>query len=107
MTVGELATAKRLNLKIIFIVIYDNSLSLIRIKQEKKAVITSYSIHYTKLYDLAARLGKLAEEPLKCIVPRHPIPSKYFAQCQIVTGNFCMQKPISPAPNTDHERLNY
>mgnify|MGYP000572023337 CR=1 FL=1 len=36
MTAGELATAKRLNLKIVFIVIYDNSLSLIRIKQEKK-----------------------------------------------------------------------
>ena len=35
MTVGELATAKRLNLNIVFVVI----------------VITSYSIHYTKLYD--------------------------------------------------------
>jgi acetolactate synthase-1/2/3 large subunit len=42
MTVGELATAKRLNLKIIFIVIYDNSLSLIRIKQGKK----NYDNHY-------------------------------------------------------------
>ena len=36
MTVGELATAKRLNLKIVFVVICDNSLSLISIKQEKK-----------------------------------------------------------------------
>lgn len=42
MTVGELATAKRLNLKIVFIVIYDNSLSLIRIKQGKK----NYNNHY-------------------------------------------------------------
>jgi thiamine pyrophosphate-dependent acetolactate synthase large subunit-like protein len=42
MTVGELATAKRLNLKIVFVVIYDNSLSLIRIKQGKK----KYDSHY-------------------------------------------------------------
>lgn len=42
MMVGELATAKRLNLKIVFIVIYDNSLSLIRIKQGKK----NYDNHY-------------------------------------------------------------
>jgi acetolactate synthase-1/2/3 large subunit len=42
MTVGELATAKRLNLKIVFVVIYDNSLSLIRIKQGKK----KYDKHY-------------------------------------------------------------
>jgi acetolactate synthase I/II/III large subunit len=42
MTVGELATAKRLNLKIVFVVIYDNSLSLIRIKQGKK----NYDNHY-------------------------------------------------------------
>jgi acetolactate synthase-1/2/3 large subunit len=49
MTVGELATAKRLNLKIVFIVIYDNSLSLIRIKQGKK----NYDYHYgTDLNDL-------------------------------------------------------
>jgi acetolactate synthase-1/2/3 large subunit len=49
MTVGELATAKRLNLKIVFIVIYDNSLSLIRIKQGKK----NYDNHYgTDLNDL-------------------------------------------------------
>jgi len=42
MMVGELATAKRLNLNIVFIVIVDNSLSLIRIKQEKK----DYDNHY-------------------------------------------------------------
>lgn len=42
MTVGELATVKRLNLKIIFVVIYDNSLSLIRIKQGKK----NFDSHY-------------------------------------------------------------
>lgn len=42
MNVGELATAKRLNLKIVFIVIYDNSLSLIKIKQEKKNFRSDY-----------------------------------------------------------------
>ncbi|MCG6186125.1 thiamine pyrophosphate-binding protein [Maribellus maritimus] len=42
MNAGELATAKRLNLKIVFIVIYDNSLSLIKIKQEKKNFATDY-----------------------------------------------------------------
>ncbi|NQU52650.1 MAG: thiamine pyrophosphate-binding protein, partial [Bacteroidetes bacterium] len=42
MMVGELATAKRLNLKIVFIVIADNSLSLIRIKQEKKNFDAEY-----------------------------------------------------------------
>jgi len=53
MTVGELATAKRLNLKIIFIVIYDNSLSLIRIKQGKK----NYDNHY------GTDLSELSVEP--------------------------------------------
>ena len=53
MTVGELATAKRLNLKIIFIVIYDNSLSLIRIKQGKR----NYDNHY------GTDLSELAVEP--------------------------------------------
>jgi len=49
--VGELATAKRLKLKIVFVVIYDNSLSLIRIKQGKKA----YNCHYgTDLNELPA-----------------------------------------------------
>ncbi len=42
MTAGELATAKRLNLKIVFIVLYDQSLSLINIKQSKKG----YNTHY-------------------------------------------------------------
>lgn len=49
MTCGELATAKRLNLKIIFIVIIDNSLSLIRIKQEKKEFDNFYGTNLEKL----------------------------------------------------------
>jgi acetolactate synthase I/II/III large subunit len=53
MTVGELATAKRLNLKIVFVVIYDNSLSLIRIKQGKK----NYDNHY------GTDLNELPKEP--------------------------------------------
>jgi len=36
MSAGELATAHRLNLKIVFVVIHDDSLSLIRVKQELK-----------------------------------------------------------------------
>jgi len=36
MTVGELAVAVRLNLKVVFVVLTDNDLALIRIKQEKK-----------------------------------------------------------------------
>ncbi len=43
MMAGELATAKRLNLKIVFIVIYDNSLSLIRIKQGQKGYDSNYA----------------------------------------------------------------
>ncbi|WP_319499720.1 thiamine pyrophosphate-binding protein [uncultured Draconibacterium sp.] len=42
MMVGELATAKRLNLNIVFVVIYDNSLSLISIKQSKKQFDSGY-----------------------------------------------------------------
>lgn len=42
MMAGELATAKRLSLKIVFVVIYDNSLSLIRIKQAKRGYDSSY-----------------------------------------------------------------
>jgi acetolactate synthase-1/2/3 large subunit len=53
MMVGELATAKRLNLKIVFIVIYDNSLSLIRIKQDNK--------RYDSLY--GTQLNSLTEKP--------------------------------------------
>ncbi|WP_346862131.1 thiamine pyrophosphate-binding protein [uncultured Draconibacterium sp.] len=49
MTVGELATAKRLNLKIVFIVMYDNSLSLIRIKQSKKDFDNSYGTELNEL----------------------------------------------------------
>jgi acetolactate synthase-1/2/3 large subunit len=49
MSVGELATAQRINLRIVFVVIHDASLSLIRIKQERKGYkqygteLTSYS----------------------------------------------------------------
>ena len=53
MMVGELATAKRLNLNIVFVVIYDNSLSLIRIKQQKK----EFDFHY------GTDLNDLPEEP--------------------------------------------
>ncbi|WP_321348640.1 thiamine pyrophosphate-binding protein [uncultured Draconibacterium sp.] len=42
MMVGELATAKRLNLNIVFVVIYDDSLSLISIKQTKKKFDSGY-----------------------------------------------------------------
>ncbi|MFW5755378.1 MAG: thiamine pyrophosphate-dependent enzyme, partial [Tangfeifania sp.] len=42
MMAGEMATAKQLNLPIVFVVIKDNSLSLIRIKQEKKAFDSNY-----------------------------------------------------------------
>jgi acetolactate synthase I/II/III large subunit len=42
MTAGELATAKRLNLNIVFVVIYDSSLSLINIKQAKKGYDSNY-----------------------------------------------------------------
>jgi len=47
MTVGELAIAKRLNLNIVFVVIYDNSLSLIRIKQSKKDYVSNYGTDLT------------------------------------------------------------
>lgn len=42
MMVGELATARRLNLKVVFVVICDQSLSLIRIKQAKKGFNSVY-----------------------------------------------------------------
>jgi len=54
MTAGELATARRLNLKVVFVVIYDNSLSLINIKQAKKG----YDQHY------GTDLTVLPEEPV-------------------------------------------
>jgi acetolactate synthase I/II/III large subunit len=47
MNAGELATAKRLKLNIVFVVINDNSLSLIRMKQEKK----NYDNNYGTLLD--------------------------------------------------------
>jgi acetolactate synthase-1/2/3 large subunit len=46
MTVGEMATAMRLNLHIVFILITDDQLALIRIKQDKKA----YPHHETRIY---------------------------------------------------------
>jgi acetolactate synthase-1/2/3 large subunit len=49
MMAGELATAKRLNLKIVFVVIYDSSLSLIRIKQSKKNCNSSYGTELNAL----------------------------------------------------------
>jgi acetolactate synthase-1/2/3 large subunit len=52
MAVGELATAKRLNLKIVFVVIYDNSLSLIRIKQAKKNFNSSYGTDLNELPEM-------------------------------------------------------
>ncbi|HKL31367.1 MAG TPA: thiamine pyrophosphate-dependent enzyme, partial [Tangfeifania sp.] len=42
MMAGEMATAKQLNLPIVFVVIKDNSLSLIRIKQDKKDFDSKY-----------------------------------------------------------------
>jgi acetolactate synthase-1/2/3 large subunit len=46
MTIGEMATAMRLDLHIVFILITDNHLSLIRLKQTKKA----YAHYGTRLY---------------------------------------------------------
>ena len=46
MTVGEMATAMRLNLHIVFILITDEQLALIRIKQDKK----NYQNYETRLY---------------------------------------------------------
>jgi acetolactate synthase-1/2/3 large subunit len=51
MMAGELATAKRLNLHIVFVVIYDNSLSLIRIKQAKRACNDTYGTDLKMLND--------------------------------------------------------
>ena len=42
MTAGELAAVKRLQLKIVFVVLYDQSLSLIDIKQSKKGFDSAY-----------------------------------------------------------------
>lgn len=49
MTVGELATAKRLGLKIVFVVVIDQSLSLIRIKQNKKEFDNHYGTDLNEL----------------------------------------------------------
>ena len=45
MMAGEMATAKQLNLPIVFVVIKDNSLSLIRIKQNKKDFDSDYGAY--------------------------------------------------------------
>lgn len=42
MMAGEMATARQLDLNVVFVVVVDNSLSLIRIKQEKKNYHSSY-----------------------------------------------------------------
>lgn len=42
MMAGEMATARQLGLNVVFVVVVDNSLSLIRIKQEKKNYHSSY-----------------------------------------------------------------
>ncbi len=54
MAAGELATAKRLNLNIVFIVIYDSSLSLIRIKQSKKNYNPNYGTDLNKTTEIPA-----------------------------------------------------
>ena len=51
MMVGELATAKRLNLNIVFVVIYDESLSLISIKQNKRNFDSGYATDLHLLSD--------------------------------------------------------
>lgn len=48
MTAGELATAKRLGLHIVFILISDQELSLIRIKQARKHYFAGYGTHLGK-----------------------------------------------------------
>jgi acetolactate synthase-1/2/3 large subunit len=52
MMVGELATAKRLNLKIVFVVIYDGSLSLIHIKQKKKQFDSNYGTNLNEMPEI-------------------------------------------------------
>jgi acetolactate synthase-1/2/3 large subunit len=42
MMAGEIATAKQLNLPVVFVVVKDNSLSLIRIKQDRKNFDSNY-----------------------------------------------------------------
>ena len=46
MMVGEMATAKRLGVSVVFVLLTDHSLELIRIKQERK----SYAIYGTPLH---------------------------------------------------------
>jgi acetolactate synthase-1/2/3 large subunit len=48
MTAGELATAQRLNLHIVFVILSDGELSLIRIKQERKHYDAGYG---TRLFE--------------------------------------------------------
>ena len=59
MAAGELATAKRLNLNIIFILLVDHDLSLIRIKQVNKKLTPGYGtkISSADLFDTDSFLG--------------------------------------------------
>ena len=57
MMAGEMATARQLNLNIVFVVVADESLSLIRIKQERKRFNSSYGTD----------LQILTEEPMNNI----------------------------------------
>lgn len=59
MSAGELATAVRLNLDIVFILLSDNDLSLIRIKQDKKKYPSNYGTHINDkgLFNSSTLLG--------------------------------------------------
>ena len=52
MMAGEMTTASQLNLPIVFVVVKDNSLSLIRIKQDKKIFDSKYG---TELPDTSSQ----------------------------------------------------
>ncbi len=51
MMAGEMATARQLGLNVVFVVVVDQSLSLIRIKQEKKKAQSSYGTSLPFEYD--------------------------------------------------------
>jgi len=59
MSAGELATAQRLALNIVFILLVDHDLSLIRIKQEKKGLAEGYGtrISNSDLFDVPSIFG--------------------------------------------------
>ncbi len=54
MCMGELATVKRLNLAIVFVVVVDNKLSLIEIKQQKKGFNSTYGTSLNHENDFTA-----------------------------------------------------